>query len=178
MSSPFPFFNPWTSWKKFCSSIFFFLSNCDSICLRVSIDSCWVRIISSLFTLDPRLLFELPGHLLESFHHVSKGSYLWTRIQRLAFNDGRVLIIHFNSLDQQTVVDLGNCSCASSSVSVSGLTRISFKPRDRSTFNSSELICHSECESCIALLRHGPHAVLKHGSLALVDFDLEREPCI
>jgi len=49
-----------------------------------------------LFSLDSSLLFELPGHFLGSFCHVSKGGCLRTRIWRLGFNDGRMLINHLN----------------------------------------------------------------------------------
>ena len=51
-----------------------------------------------LFSLDSGLLFELPGHTLGSSCHVSKSCYLRSRIQRLIFSDGRVLIIHLTSL--------------------------------------------------------------------------------
>jgi len=71
-----------------------------------------------LFPLDPGLLFELPSRFLGSSRHVSKGGCLWTRIWRLGFNDGRVLIIHLNSPGQQTIVDWGNCSRAGLSVLV------------------------------------------------------------
>jgi len=68
-----------------------------------------------LFPLDSGLLFELPGHFIKSSRHVSKGGYLRTRIWRLGFNDGGVLIIHLNSPSQQTTVDWGNCSRAGGS---------------------------------------------------------------
>jgi len=69
-----------------------------------------------LFLLDPGLLFELPGHFLRSSRHVSKGSCLRTRIQKLGFNDGGDYSPP--SPGQQTIVGWGNCSCAGPSVPV------------------------------------------------------------